>query len=97
MRPDSLGTVQGRWQVGADGVQELLHADIRRCGTAQHRGKGITHGADPQTVNDLFLRQLAALQILLGQRIVSLGHGLHQLFPQSRGLIGIFGRDRHLR
>jgi len=93
MCPDRFGTVQRRWKVGTDGIQELFYTDIRCCGTAQHRGKGITHGPNPQAVNDFFLGQLARLQILLGQGVVGFSHRLDQLLPQPCGLAGILSRD----
>jgi len=94
--PHRLGPVERRRQVIADGVKELLHADIGGGRAAENRGKSVAHRADAQAVENLLLAQVTAFQILFGQGIVGFGNGLDHLLAQPVRLIKILGRDRNL-
>ena len=68
-------------------LQELAARELGGSPTAQHghelAGLGALHEAGPQ----LFVVELALVEVLLEQRVVALGDGLHQLFAPARGLV----------
>ena len=94
---DRLGPVQGRREVINNGVEELGHPDVLGRGTAQHCGEGVTHGADPETVDDLLFGKFADFEKFFGQGIIGLGNGLHHLLTEPLGFRQVLSRDSAFR
>jgi hypothetical protein len=95
--PDHRRNVQGRREVGDDGVQQLLDPFVLE-GAAADDGLGVAGDRRAaEGVHDLLLFHLAAVQVLLEERVVGLGDRLDQLLAVGLRLgAELLGDLRHV-
>ena len=74
--PDGRRDVERRGQVLGDGVEHRLDALVLQGGAGQDGHELRLEGAEAEAVADLVRRQLLALEVLVGERVVRLGRPL---------------------
>ena len=76
-----------------DGVEDGLHAHVAQSGTAVDGERARGDGQEADAFLDLLDRQLAVLQVRLGQLVGALGGGLNECLAVLLGLLLVLLRD----
>ncbi len=86
-------TLRRRRHVRRNRVEQRLHPDDVQARGAEQRKEPARHGGGTEALHEIVLRERALVEELLHERLVGLGHHLHELLARRLRGVGQIGGD----